>query len=150
MKLIIPPPVQGLIFGTAMWFADKSFGALSYSLPGQKPVAYVLIGVGLLIELIAVGAFIKAKTTVNPLKPSSANRLVIEGLYRISRNPMYLGLAILLSGWLVWLSNPVNLVLLAAFIGYITLFQIKPEEAALRDKFGADYDAYCAKVRRWI
>ena len=150
MKLIIPPPVQGLITGAAMWFVDLQLDTLSLSLPFQKYVAGSLIAIGLVIELIAIAAFVKAKTTVNPLQPSKANTLVVQGLYRISRNPMYLGLAILLTGWLTWLGNPVNIALLIGFLTYITVFQIKPEEAVLREKFGAEYDAYCRRVRRWI
>ena len=150
MKLIIPPPLQGLITGAAMWFVDGQLDALSLSFPFQKYAAGGLIGVGLVVELVAIGAFFKAKTTVNPLQPSKTNTLVVEGLYRISRNPMYLGLAILLSGWLTWLGNPANIALLIGFLTYITVFQIKPEEAVLREKFGAEYDAYCRRVRRWI
>ncbi len=150
MKLIIPPPVQGLITGAAMWFVDLQLDTLSLSLPFQKYVAGSLIAIGLVIELIAIAAFVKAKTTVNPLQPSKANTLVVQGLYRISRNPMYLGLATLLTGWLTWLANPVNIALLIGFLTYITVFQIKPEEAVLREKFGAEYDAYCRRVRRWI
>jgi protein-S-isoprenylcysteine O-methyltransferase Ste14 len=150
MKLIIPPPVQGLITGGAMWLIAQQIPALSFSVSFQAYLAGGLIAVGLLIELIAVAAFLKAKTTVTPLQPSKTKTLVIDGLYRFSRNPMYLGLAILLTGWMIWLGNPINLILLAGFIAYMTAFQIKPEEAALREKFSAEYDAYCRRVRRWI
>ncbi|MEO1475370.1 MAG: isoprenylcysteine carboxylmethyltransferase family protein, partial [Pseudomonadota bacterium] len=90
------------------------------------------------------------RTTVNPLRPDKATHLVVTGLYRISRNPMYLGLAILLTGWGLYLGDAANLAVLAAFIGFITIFQIKPEEEILRSKFGDDYIDYCRRVRRWI
>ncbi|MCP2670109.1 isoprenylcysteine carboxylmethyltransferase family protein [Maricaulaceae bacterium EIL42A08] len=150
MKLIIPPPVQGLITGIAMWGVSQAFPGFGLSFPIQKLLAGALIAVGVGIEITAVTAFFRARTTITPLKPSKTSALVVKGLYRISRNPMYLGLALLLTGWMVWLGNPLNLVLLGGFIGYITAFQIKPEEAALREKFGTAYDEYCAVVRRWI
>jgi protein-S-isoprenylcysteine O-methyltransferase Ste14 len=150
MKLIIPPPVQGLITGIAMWGVAQGFPGFDLSFPFQKLLAGVFIAAGVGIEITAVAAFFKARTTITPLKPSKTSALVVKGLYRISRNPMYLGLTLLLTGWMVWLGNPLNLVLLGGFIGFITVFQIKPEEAALREKFGAAYDEYCAVVRRWI
>ena len=104
----------------------------------------------LTVIAIAIGQFIKAKTTINPMKPDATEKLVIKGLYRISRNPMYLGVLLLLLAWAAYLHNVLSLAPPLLFVLTMTLFQIKPEEKALHQKFGADYEAYCRRVRRWI
>ncbi len=150
MRLLIPPPLQGLIALAAMWGIARLAPGLGMEFPARRGLAFAFLGAGLAIELVAVGAFIAAKTTVNPLKPDRASRLVTRGLYRISRNPMYLGLLLLLTGLALWFGNPLNIAVLALFVWYVTIFQIRPEEDALAEKFGAEFDAYRAKVRRWI
>lgn len=150
MKLVVPPPLQGLITGAAMWWLNRALPAFAFSFPGHKALALTFIAAAIGIELTAVAMFFRARTTVNPLAPHKSKVLVAKGLYRISRNPMYLGLALLLTGWLLWLGNPLNALLLIAFVLYITAFQIKPEEAALREIFGEDFDTYAHQVRRWI
>ena len=154
MKPIIPPPVIGLLFAIAMWMLAKGAADLTegYSiiLPGQAWAAAVIAGAGLTIDLVSIAAFFRRKTTVNPLTPSKTNALVVDGFYRFSRNPMYLGILMILTGWGLWLGNILNLALLALFIWVINELQIKPEEKALREKFGAAYEAYCKRVRRWI
>lgn len=95
-------------------------------------------------------AFLRSSTTVTSVKPQKASTLVVGGLYRVSHNPMYLGMLILLIGWALWLGNPASLLLLPMFVIYLTVFQIKPEEAALSEKFGVDHDAYRRRVRRWL
>ena len=150
MRPIIPPPIIGLAIAFCMWLAARSASGLSFDLPHQLFLAGILIAAGLLIEAISVAAFWRRKTTVNPLAPSKSSALVTEGLYRISRNPMYLGMALLLIGWGVYLGNPINLLLIGSFVWIINVAQIKPEERALREIFGAEYDAYARRVRRWI
>ncbi|MCR9195844.1 MAG: isoprenylcysteine carboxylmethyltransferase family protein [Hyphomonas sp.] len=150
MKLIIPPPLVGLLTGAGMWGLAKAFPGLVIDGSFLRWSAIAVMGGGILIEAVSVLAFLRARTTVTPLKPEKASTLVVGGLYRVSRNPMYLGMLILLIGWALWLSNPASLLLLPVFVIYLTVFQIKPEEAVLSEKFGADYDAYCRRVRRWI
>ncbi|MNJ74873.1 hypothetical protein D3C77_718740 [compost metagenome] len=87
---------------------------------------------------------------VNPLKPASASALVTSGIYRVTRNPMYLGFALVLAAWTVFLASPFTLLGIAAFVLYIDRFQILPEERALHQLFGEAMDEYCARVRRWI
>ena len=88
-------------------------------------------------------------TTVNPVDPDQASMLVVEGPFTFSRIPMYLGMSEMLIGFGfifgAWLTLPI----VALFMIYITIFQILPEEAVMKEKF-ADYDEYCSKVRRWI
>ena len=151
MKPLIPPPALGLLFGLAMWaLARSSAPDFAFAFPGQLWAALAVGGAGLAIDLVCVAAFFKRKTTVNPLAPAKAKALVTDGLYRISRNPMYLGMLLILFGWGVWLGSSLNIALIALFVWAITELQIKPEERALRDKFGQAYDDYCARVRRWI
>ena len=97
-----------------------------------------------------MASFRRARTTVNPLKPESASALVISGIYRHTRNPMYLGFAIILLGWCVLLGSAWAVLGVAGFVLYIGRFQIRPEERALRELFGAEFDAFCSRVRRWV
>lgn len=115
-----------------------------------KTLAIILVAIGLGIELYSVALFVKARTTVNPLKPDKAKTLVISGMYRVTRNPMYLGMLILLVGLVVWIGNVAAIPVLALFVWFITRFQIKPEEQALRGIFGQAFIDYENRVRRWI
>ncbi|MCG8442480.1 MAG: isoprenylcysteine carboxylmethyltransferase family protein [Caulobacterales bacterium] len=150
MKLLVPPPVQALLAGLAMWGMARIAPALSFAFPGQRPAAIALAAAGLTVDLIALAAFRRAKTTINPMRPGKTSALVAEGLYRYSRNPMYVGALLVLTGWAAWLGNPLNLAVLAVFVVAITELQIKPEEAMLRETFGAEYVAYAKRVRRWL
>lgn len=105
---------------------------------------------GLTIDICAILAFRKAKTTVNPVRPENTSTLVDSGIYSLSRNPMYLGLLLLLSALSVYLGSTLALLMLPMFIWYLNTFQIKPEESMLLQHFGYDYSEYCQRVRRWI
>ncbi|WP_271077927.1 methyltransferase family protein [Aurantiacibacter sp. MUD61] len=146
----IPPPIIGFLTALLMWWVAGAVPSLGFAFAGHRIVAAALVLVGLMIELISVAAFIRAETTVNPLAPDRAEQLVVSGFYRVSRNPMYLGMALLLFGWGLWLGNYASVACVALFVAYITGFQIIPEEAALEQKFGAQFAAYRQKVRRWI
>ena len=95
-------------------------------------------------------AFRASRTTINPLKPERSSSLVVGGIYRITRNPMYVGMAFLLLAWAVHLSAWLSFTGILAFVLYITRFQIRPEERALQRIFGEAFNAYCARVRRWL
>lgn len=94
--------------------------------------------------------FRRAKTTVNPTKPESSSTLVKTGIYRGTRNPMYLGFLLMLAGWAIFIGNVLSLLGLPAFAFYMNQFQIKPEERALASIFGDEFRAYRSNVRRWI
>jgi len=149
-SLRIPPPIQGLFWGFCMWGLAKLFAGLNIDFFGRYYLAFVLIGLGLAIEAIAVFAFFKARTTVNPIHIHKASKLVTDGLYKFTRNPMYLGVSLLLTGWAVWLGSPLSIVGVFGFIIIMNTIQIKPEEVALRKIFGEDYNNYTQNVRRWI
>lgn len=121
-------------------------------LPTQAvmPLVFVLIVIGLFFGLSGVGLFRRFKTTVNPVSPEQATTLVTSGIYRYSRNPMYLGLLFCLLAWICYLGSLVALIVAPLFVIYMNLFQIIPEEQVLTRLFGEQYTAYCASVRRWL
>jgi len=110
----------------------------------------ILAAAGVAFDLLGLLAFRAARTTINPFKPERASAMVIRGVYRISRNPMYVGLALLLLAWAVYLSALLPFAGPVIFALYITRFQIKPEERALLAKFGPAFAQYMSSVRRWV
>ncbi|MHA7773627.1 methyltransferase family protein [Roseibium sp. M-1] len=150
MKLKIPPVAVFLIAAALLWAAVWLLPGLRLFLPGRTVLAILLALAGLLPGVKAVMEFAGRKTTVNPMAPETASALVTNGIYRISRNPMYLGLLLLLLALAVYWGTPVALLIVPGFVWYMTEFQIKPEETSLRKLFGAEYEAYLGKVRRWI
>ena len=100
--------------------------------------------------IAGVVSFRKAKTTVNPLKPEEATSLVNSGIFRFTRNPMYVGFALVLLAWAIYLSSPLSLVGVLGFILYIDRLQIEPEERALNELFGSEFESYRSNVRRWL
>lgn len=146
----IPPPVVMLLVGAAMWAVAQGLPGIAYALPLRTPFA-ILIGVaGLLCNLLPKLRFGRAGTTVNPMRPESTRHLVVDGLHRYSRNPMYLGQLLLLVAWGIFLANGPAMMLPLLFALYITRFQIVPEERALAVVFGDAYAAYRGRVRRWL
>ncbi|MGO2387344.1 MAG: methyltransferase family protein, partial [Psychrobacter sp.] len=97
-----------------------------------------------------VAQFKKAQTTVNPHTPEKSTNLVTSGIYRYTRNPMYLGLVLVLLGWAFYLSHLLPFMLVPVFMIYMTRFQIQPEEKMMAQKFGREYQVYLSRVRRWI
>jgi protein-S-isoprenylcysteine O-methyltransferase Ste14 len=151
LELRIPPPLVGLIIAGAMWFIASWLPPL-LSLPAslRLPAAIILVLAGAAIALSGVVSFRRAQTTVNPLKPESTTTLVSTGIYGFTRNPMYLGMLVVLLAWAAYLPSVFALLGPAAFSLYITRFQIVPEERALHSLFGAAFVEYTQKVRRWL
>ncbi|MDX9706977.1 MAG: isoprenylcysteine carboxylmethyltransferase family protein [Azospira sp.] len=139
-----------LLFGGAMWGASMQLPALAFALPGRIPIALALAGLGLGFALAGVAAFRKAMTTINPMRPDGASALVTSGPYRFSRNPMYAGLLLALTGWAVHLSHLAAFLCLPPFVAYMNRFQIAPEERVLAAKFCEEFAAYRRSVRRWL
>lgn len=150
MNLIIPPPIVGLITAAFMWVFHYGFQDWDINSVSLNYLGYLFVLVGILIDVLSILRFIKVKTTINPLKPERSNQLVTDGLFQYSRNPMYVGMFSVLLGFGLWLGNPVGLLPLIGFVGYITEFQIKPEERILLEKFGEEYRLYQTQVRRWV
>ncbi|WP_117885414.1 methyltransferase family protein [Aureibaculum luteum] len=149
MKLKIPPAIQFLFFAIAMFIITKLTGK-NFSFALQNVVVILLFAFGAFIGLLAVLSFRKAHTTINPLDPSKASKLVTSDLYQYTRNPMYLGLLIIQTALFFGFGNYYNIIILFIYGWYLTNYQIKPEEEALTKLFGDGYTQYCEKVRRWI
>ncbi|MDN5871444.1 MAG: isoprenylcysteine carboxylmethyltransferase family protein [Nitrococcus sp.] len=150
LELKIPPPVIMLVAALLMWLIAAAVPVLTIGFAGNRIVAGLLVLVGLAIGAVAVVSFRKAGTTIHPTKPDTSACLVTSGIYARTRNPMYLGLLVILIGWAVLLANIAALALLPAFVAYINRFQIGPEERALAGKFPSEFDAYRKRVRRWL
>ena len=150
LELKVPPLVLVLVLALAMWFAAMQLPSLAMTLPWRHGLAVTISGVGILFLLAGGYAFQKAKTTFNPMKPDTASSVVASGIYRVSRNPMYVGFLFALTGWATFLSHPLPFLLLPVFVAYMNRFQISPEERALSAKFGDEYDTYKQGVRRWL
>jgi protein-S-isoprenylcysteine O-methyltransferase Ste14 len=147
----IPPPLVAALCGLLMWLAARQWpAAVELSLGWRLGLALPLALLGLVVCLAGVLSFHRARTTVNPLKPQSASALVDSGVYRYTRNPMYLGFALVLLAWALFLAWPAAVLGVVAFVLYLNRFQIGPEERALDRLFGEDFARYCAQVRRWL
>lgn len=149
-ELKVPPVALAVAFAVVMWAASTIFSAASLPVPGVSIVAVAFAFIGGGIAVAGVSAFRRHDTTVNPIRPETTTSIVTAGIYRITRNPMYLGLAFVLLGWAIYLANWAALLLVPAFVAYMTRFQIKPEERALLAKFGLSFAEYMAAVRRWM
>ncbi len=150
LELTIPPPLLALLIAGLMWCWAKMEPASLLSQHVRLSLTLLLWGIGTGFLLAGVVSFRRAQTTVNPLKPEASSALVCSGIYRLTRNPMYLGMACLLLAWACWLDNLWGLLGVLAFVLYITRFQIVPEERVLVELFGDAYRGYCARVRRWL
>lgn len=150
MATRIPPPVVMLMVALLMWLAADRLPPAPVEYAGRLPLALALAAAGLAVAVAGVLGFRRARTTVNPLRPERASALVTSGIYRWSRNPMYLGDLLLLLGWAAWLGSVPALCLVPAFVLCLNRFQIRAEEGALAARFGETYAAYCRRVRRWL
>ena len=150
LELKVPPPAVAFLVGAAMWFAAQQ--RFSLELPFVVRVfAFVIIALaGGATALAGDLEFKRARTTVNPFKPENSTALVTSGIYRFTRNPMYVGLTLVVLGWAAFLCSAWALLGPVIFVLYISRFQIAPEERALSAKFGAAYTEYAARVRRWL
>jgi len=147
----IPPPLVGLLAGLLAWAAAAALGAVPLlELPVRIAATVLLLLAGLAVAFAGVRGVRRARTTLNPLHPETATALVTAGIYARTRNPMYLGMALWLAAWAAWLATPVALLGPAAFVLFMNRFQVGPEERALTRLFGAAYDGYRARVRRWL
>jgi len=124
--------------------------SLAIAIPGHQVFATAISAIGTAFVLVAGATFRTMKTTVNPTKPDATTSLVVSGVYRISRNPMYVGALLVLVGWAVYLSHPMPALFLPVFVIYMNRFQIAPEERMLLGKFGVEYEIYKKTVRRWL
>ena len=150
LELKIPPVAQVIICGFAMWILTKVLPAATFRISVGFELFVLLSMLGFSIACAGVLAFRKAGTTVDPRFPHESAKLVNDGIYRITRNPMYLGMVFVLVGYSLYLGNAIALSIVPLFVLYMSRFQIVPEERAMQENFGDQYQRYRARVRRWI
>ena len=150
LELKVPPLALVFLITAFMWLARWAVPTFGFELPARTLFSVSAAVAGAVIGGLGFASFILAKTTVNPMKPDSSSSLVVSGIYRFTRNPMYLGFLLGLLGWAIFLSNALAFFLLPAFIVYMNRFQIEPEEKALARLFGEQFVAYSSRVHRWL
>jgi protein-S-isoprenylcysteine O-methyltransferase Ste14 len=150
LELKIPPPAVTLVFAVAAWVVSTFTPTIEVAALYRAPMAVSIALIGGGVTVAGVIAFRRAQTTINPMKPETASSLITGGIYRITRNPMYVGLLLVLVAWSVFLAAPWSLIAPVAFVAYMARFQIIPEERVLSSLFGEAYATYKAKVRRWL
>ena len=150
LELKVPPPVVALVVALAMWAVSRSTFALEVDVALRIILAVVIALAGLASGAAGIAAFRRARTTLDPMKPQAASSLVTGGIYRVTRNPMYLGVLLVLVGWAVFLCAPWAFLGPLLFVAYMNRFQIGPEERALMARFGSGYAEYMSTVRRWL
>ena len=150
LNVRIPPPLIALILGAAMWGAARPFAPLDIA-PGLRlALAFGLTAAGLASGASGLLTFRRTGANIDPVHIDRGDVLVTEGAYRWTRNPMYLGAALILCGYAVYLGRLIGVLGPVIFVAYITRFQILPEERAMLAKFGARFQTYCSATRRWL
>ena len=150
IELKVPPPAVAALAALAMWGISSVAPLLQVPTLIRVAVAIAIALVGGVVSAAGFVSFRRARTTVNPMKPEAASSLVSSGIYRVTRNPMYVGLSFILIAWAVFLASAWALLGPVAFVLFIDRFQITPEEQALSALFGSEYAAYKSRVRRWL
>ena len=144
----IPPPIVGLIFGFVIYYTRDIFPKLVIKNENIFGTLFILVGLGCFLS--AIGLFKKKQTAVTPLNPSSATKLITHGIYKYSRNPMYLGMSLVLAGISIMVNPIGGLAFISLFTLYINQFQIEPEEKAMTKLFKNEFSEYKKNVRRWV
>ena len=144
----IPPPLLVLILVIANYFSSKKIDLIH--LPNQDLISVLILLIGILILINPIFKFIKSKTTIDPIKFKKVNKLITSGIYKYSRNPMYLGLLMIVISTSIFYFNIFSITTPLFFYCWINRFQIKREEVFLTEKFGKEYILYKTKTRRWI
>ena len=150
LELKIPPVAVTVLFAALMWLLAQWTPGYSLPLAWRLAPLAIPVAAGAAIGLAGVWSFRQARTTVNPLNPERSTSLVRSGVYRYSRNPMYLALLLVLIGWGLYLANALSLLAALGFIPYMNRFQIAPEERALSQAYAESFAEYRRQVRRWL
>ena len=148
LKTKIPPPIIAIVFIVILYILSVWMD--SYIFEGQLIFSLFIFILGLGCVLSASTQFRRINTTVNPLNPESASHLVVDGIFKFTRNPMYLGLCAVILAFGIYVGTWYVFILLPLFVVSINYLQIVPEEIALQKLFGDEYVSYCNSVRRWI
>ena len=146
--LKIPPPILVLFLVISNYFSSKKIDLIL--LPNQNLISFIIFLIGVIILINPILKFIKSKTTIDPIKFKKVNKLITSGIYKYSRNPMYLGLLMIVISTSILYLNVFSIITPFLFYCWINRFQIKREELFLKEKFGDEYLQYKTKTRRWI
>ena len=144
----IHPPVLLVIHIGAAWLLGRFIALPIVVSPLFKSIGLALAGIGFLLGLLSLYSFTKARTTVNP--HGSVRAIVSSGVYRFTRNPIYLGMTFMLIGFPLAFGNVWGIPLAPVFILLMNKLVIEHEEAYLEKKFGEAYTGYRSRVRRWL
>ena len=144
----IPPPILVLILVSSNYFSSKKIDLIH--LQNQDLISIIILLIGILILINPIFKFIKSKTTIDPIKFKKVNKLITSGIYKYSRNPMYLGLLMIVISTSIFYLNIFSITTPILFVCWINRFQIKREEIFLTEIFGKEYSLYKAKTRRWL
>ncbi len=150
LELKVPPLIVFAVAAGAAWALSQITPTWNLEFGSAVVAAALLFALGTAVALAGVASFRSQGTTINPMVPERSARVVQAGVYRWSRNPMYLGMLLVLLAVATCLKSAAALVVLPAFVWYMNRFQIAPEERALLNKFGSEYAGYMVKVRRWL
>lgn len=150
LELKIPPLAVAVLFAGAMWGIASVTPGLEIPVMIRVVVAIAVFLAGGGVALAGTAAFRRAKTTANPMKPETTSSLVTTGIYKVTRNPMYVGVLLALVAWAIFLSSAWALAGPVAFVAYMNRFQIAPEERVLSSMFGAAFSDYKSRIRRWL
>lgn len=150
LELKVPPVIVVAATAGLMALTARLIPMEPWHFTDAKSLAVALVAIGALIAVAGVVAFRQAKTTANPMDPNASSALVSHGIYRFTRNPMYLGFLLALAGWGVKMGNLPALAWLVVYVLYINRYQIIPEERILESKFGQAFLDYRKHVRRWF
>ena len=150
LELKIPPVLVTILFAGLMWLVSRLTPSFPLEMEFRIAAFLIFVIAGTAIGLAGVASFRKANTTVNPLTPDACSSMVRSGIYRFSRNPMYLALLLALLAWGIFLHNFYSLALTVVYVVYLNRFQIQPEERALEQVFGTEFLEYRQQVRRWL
>ncbi len=144
----IPPPLIVLTLIISIYFSSKKIDLIN--IPFQLEISFFILSLGILVFINPVLKFIKSKTTINPIQFEETNRLVTSGIFKYSRNPMYLGMLMIIISTSIFYLNIYSILTPFLFVFWINKFQIKREEVFLTEKFGKEYLSYKNKTRRWL
>ncbi|MDQ6975650.1 MAG: isoprenylcysteine carboxylmethyltransferase family protein [Mariprofundaceae bacterium] len=150
LKLKIPPPIVGILFAVMIWLLSKGQTVQFIDQENRQIIALLLLAIAGTIDVWAILSFRSAKTTIDPRYPHKTSSIVSHGIYTLTRNPMYLGLVLILLSLSIYLGTLWGLLCVLAFILYMNKFQIEAEEAYLEKQFGSLYLSYKSRVRRWV
>ena len=148
MKTKIAPPIIALICIVINYLSTYLINPIKF--PNIEIIGGLILLLGVVTAVLATLLFKKDKTTVNPRDPEKTTTLVTNGIFSITRNPMYLGLFLSISSTILFFGSWFGIIILMFFVWYINKFQIIPEEEAMEKLFGNKYSEYRQKVRRWI